>query len=67
MVELDGGVEGGLVVQEGRSEVVKKEEKRGSEVEDRARNVSDAQVRRYWKGKEEGRKAPRGTCAAWGV
>jgi len=36
----------------------KKEEK--SEAEERAKGVSDAQVRRYWKGKEEGRKAPRG-------
>lgn len=30
------------------------------EVSEKARKVSDAQVKRYWRGKEEERKAPRG-------
>ena len=49
-----------LAIREEKIEVkeTKKEEK--SSDEERARAISDAQVRRYWKGKEEGRKAPRG-------
>ena len=30
------------------------------EVDEKARKISDAQVKRYWRGKEEERKAPRG-------
>ena len=33
------------------------------EVSEKARKVSDAQVKRYWRGKEEERKAPRGESA----
>ena len=33
------------------------------EVSDKARKVSDAQVKRYWRGKEDERKAPRGESA----
>ena len=40
-----------------------KEVPRSSEVEMRALKVADAEVRRYWAGKEAERKAPRGMCA----
>lgn len=43
-----------------REQVAAEKKEERSEVEERARGVSDAQTRRYWNGKEEGRKAPRG-------
>lgn len=43
-----------------REQVAAEKKEAKSEAEERARGVSDAQIRRYWNGKEEGRKAPRG-------
>lgn len=43
-----------------REQVAAEKKEQRSEAEDRVRGVSDAQIRRYWNGKEEGRKAPRG-------
>ncbi|MCJ1246508.1 hypothetical protein MMC30_003716 [Trapelia coarctata] len=59
-LEEDGKAEGETTSELAMKEQVTTEKKQeSSEAEERARGISDAQVKRYWKGKEEGRKAPR--------
>lgn len=39
---------------------IKVEKERKTEIEEEAKRISGAQIKRYWKAKEDGRKAPRG-------
>ena len=58
--------------QQGKVESVEKEAKsvekeaKSDESEERARRVGEAQIKRYWKGKEDERKAARGLFL-WGI
>ena len=47
-----------------RAQVVAEPPKR-TEAEDRAIEITDSQIRRYWKAKEDERKAPRGMLGLW--